>query len=252
MRENLPSTSWLVFSNFRSQEKLRLFCFPYAGGGASIFRNWAAHLPAEVELCAIQLPGRGHRLMEPCFSQLTPLVHTLADILLPHLEQPFAFFGHSMGALISFELTRHLNKQFHICPSQLFVSGHGAPQLPRLSPPIHNLPDEKFCEELRRLNGTPEEILEQPEIVQLLLPCLRADFAMCETYCYLADSPLTCPVTAFGGLQDQEVSREQIEGWNTQTNAPFLLKMLPGNHFFLHTSEPLFLQMLSQELHRLI
>jgi medium-chain acyl-[acyl-carrier-protein] hydrolase len=155
-----------------------------------------------------------------------------------------------MGGLVSFELARLLRKNYGKSPVHLFVSGHRAPQVPDPDPPIHALPELEFLEELRRLNGTPEVVLENTELMQLLLPALRADFAVIETYAYKPESPLDCPITAFGGLQDPKVSYDDLKVWQEQTNAAFSLHMLPGDHFFLQSAQPLLLQLLSQKLYR--
>lgn len=189
--------------------------------------------------------------MEPPFTRLEPLIQALAHALLPSLTKPFAFFGHSMGGLVSFELVRILRKEYDLSPVHLFVSGHRAPQVPDPDPPIHALPEAAFLEELRRLNGTPEAVLQNAELMQLLLPTLRADFAVIETYIYAPDPPLDCPITAFGGLQDQEASCDDLEAWREQTNAAFSLQMLRGDHFFLHSAQPLLLQFLSRKLHQI-
>jgi medium-chain acyl-[acyl-carrier-protein] hydrolase len=149
---------------------------------------------------------------------------------------PFAFFGHSMGALISFELARQLRRQHAPGPIALFVSAHRAPQRPAPNPPVHSLPQDEFVEELRRLNGTPEAVFQDAELMQLLLPTLRADFAVCETYTYMPEEPLECPILAFGGLQDHEVSRDDLAAWRAQTHRTFKLRMVPGDHFFLHSA----------------
>ncbi len=251
---SVPTTpnSWFAYPKPNPQASLRLFCFPYAGGRASVFRTWPEGLPTTVEVCPVQLPGRGSRLREAPFTRLSPLVQAIAQALLPHLDKPFAFFGHCVGALVSFELARQLRRQYGLSPAHFFVSGCGTPQIPDPNPLIHALPDSAFLEELRRRNGTPQEILEDPEMMQLLLPILRADFLMYETYTYTSEAPLDCPISAFGGLQDHAVSRERLEAWREQTSASFSLRMLPGNHFFLHTAQPHLLWMLSRELHRLV
>jgi len=141
-----------------------------------------------------------------------------------------------MGALISFELARQLRRQYAPDPIALFVSAYRAPQLPAPSPPIHSLPQDEFVEALRRLNGTPEAVLQDAELMQLLLPTLRADFAICETYTYTPEVPLECPILAFGGLQDREVSRDDLAAWCHQTHRAFKLRMVPGDHFFLHSA----------------
>lgn len=195
-------------------------------------------------------PGREIRLKEPSFTRLSPLVQTLAQVLHPYLNMPFAFFGHSMGALIGFELARQLRRQYSLGPVHLFVSGRRAPQIPDRSPPIHQLPESALVEELRRLNGTPESVLQNAELMQLVLPVLRADFALCETYVYSTEDPLDCPISAFGGLQDGSVSYDDLAAWRDQTNSSFTLKMIRGNHFFLQSARALILSALSQELQR--
>lgn len=244
------TNSWLAFPRPNTDAPLRLFCFPYAGGGAQIYHAWADGLPETIELCAIRLPGRGARLLETPFTRMTPLIGAMANALFPYFDKPFAFFGHSMGALLSFELTRHLRRSNAVEPSQLFVSGHRSPQLPFRGDAIHALPETEFINTLRSMNGTPEKVLEHAELMQLTLPALRADFAICETYNYLAEPPLTCPISAFGGTQDPKVSRPELEAWREQTTASFSLRMFPGDHFFLHTSQ-LLLPSLAHELSKL-
>lgn len=240
---------WIISSKPNSQARLRLFCFPYAGGSASIFRAWSDGLPETIGVCAVELPGRGALMRLALYTQLKPLVEAIAQSLLPSLDKPFALFGHSMGALISFELARLLRREYGLTPDHLFVSGRSAPHILDRDPPIHTLPDPVFIQELRRLNGTPEVVLQNQELMQLLTPILRADFAAIDTYQFDPEPPLDCPITAFGGLQDTEVSREHLEAWRTQTIAPFRLQLLPGNHFFLHSAQPLLLQAIAQQLH---
>jgi medium-chain acyl-[acyl-carrier-protein] hydrolase len=168
---------------------------------------------------------------------LTPLVHELAEAILPELDKPFAFFGHSMGALIAFELTHQLRKLNQPSPAHLIVSGRSAPHLPDTDPQTHDLPEKEFLEELRRLNGTPAEALDHPELMQLMLPILRADFAICETYSYEDRPVLDCPITALGGLDDANVSREELASWRERTSGAFTMRMFPGDHFYLHTSQ---------------
>jgi medium-chain acyl-[acyl-carrier-protein] hydrolase len=244
--------SWVTCPRPNPQAKLRLFCFHYAGGGALSFRTWLDRLPPYVEVRPIELPGRGIRLLEPPFTRIEPLIQAMENALLPALDRPFAFFGHSMGAIVSFELARLLRENNHLSPLQLFVSGRRAPQIPDSDLPIHALPEPEFLKELRRYNGTSEEVLNNTELMQLLLPTLRADFAVLETYIYAPAPPLDCPITAFGGLQDWKASREDLEAWREQTNAAFSLQMFPGDHFFLYSSETLLLQAISQELHQLV
>ena len=242
---------WFNRSELNPKARFRLFCFPYAGAGNSIFHSWLEKLPTEIEICSLQLPGRENRLKESPFTRLKPLIQTLAPLLRPHLDIPFAFFGHSMGALLSFELARELRRRNWSCPIHLFVSGSRAPQLPNPEPPIHRLPELKFQEKLNRLNGTPKEILQNAELMQLFLPALRADFAMLETYFYENEQPFDCPITAFGGLQDSKISREEIAAWRQQTHRDFTLQMFSGDHFFLNVEESALVQTISQKLFQL-
>lgn len=239
---------WIQFWQPKPQARLRLFCFPYAGGGASIFCKWSETLLPGIEVCPVQLPGRESRLLEAPFSQVFSLLEPLAQALLPYMDMPCAFFGHSMGALIGFELARYLRRQHRLSPVHLFISARRAPQLLALDPPIHHLPEQEFVEKLRDLKGTPEEVLQNAELLQLLLPLLRADFAMCETYSYTPEEPLMCPITVFGGLQDDEVSRDMLTAWYKQTSSSFKLRFFVGNHFFLHTARVPLIQALCRDL----
>jgi medium-chain acyl-[acyl-carrier-protein] hydrolase len=225
-----------------------LFCFPYAGGGSLAFRTWANDLSPSVAVCPANLPGRERRLSETPFTHTQSLVEAIAEAILPYLDMPFAFFGHSMGAIISFELARHLRRRGGPMPSHIFVSGRRAPQLKVKDSVTYNLPEAEFAEELRRLNGTPRAVLENAELMQLVIPLLRADFEVCQTYQYTDEPPLNCPISAFGGLQDQEVSSEMVEAWREQTNGPFRMWMLPGDHFFINSAQPHLLRILSQQL----
>lgn len=251
MRSALSTDRWVNCPAPNPGAALRLFCFPYAGGASSIYRSWAEHLPLTVEVCAILLPGREARLQELPYTRLPPLIESLAEALLPRLDKPFAFFGHSMGALISFELIRELRRNRGLAPAHLFVSGRRAPQIENNDPPTYNLPEGAFIEDIRRFNGTPQEVLEHPELMQLLLPALRADFAICQTYAYTEEPPLECPISVFGGLEDHDAPREYLEAWREQTTASYSLRMLPGDHFFLRKYQPLLLRLLAQQLRQL-
>jgi len=242
------SDSWFAKLRSNPESSLRLFCFPYAGGSATIYRDWQSALKAPVELYSAQLPGRGVRMRELMFTRLSPMVDAISQVILPYLDKPFAFFGHSMGGLIGFELARALRKKHGIRPEFLFVSGRRAPQISLIDPPTYNLPESEFVEEVRRLCGTPKEILDHSELLEMVLPVLRADFEVVETYAYAPEPPLDCPIAVFGGLQDEGVGREALEPWREQTSSKFTMNMLPGDHFFLHRSLPLFLQMISEYL----
>jgi medium-chain acyl-[acyl-carrier-protein] hydrolase len=249
LKRNDAGTSWIQYLIPKPQARLRLFCFPYAGGSASLFRLFSQYLPAEIEVCPVQLPGRESRLRERAYTRLEPLVDALLEVLGPYLTMPFAFFGHSMGAMISFELARALRRFTRLpIPMHLFVSGHRAPQLPTKEPPISHLAEEQFIEKVRNLKGTPEEVLEHTELLQLLIPLLRADFELCETYQWKDEPPLDCPLSAYGGLSDEAVPRETILAWREQTKASFHARFFPGEHFYIHSQQQALLFALAQEL----
>jgi medium-chain acyl-[acyl-carrier-protein] hydrolase len=245
-----PDNPWFFCPRANPHAAVRLFCIPYAGGSAPIFRSWPDGLPAQVEVFAVQLPGRGGRLKEKPYTRLITLVEDLAHAIQPYLDRPAAIFGHSFGALVSFELARQLRKRSGPLPIHLFLSGYHAPHLADPDPPISSLSDADFVERLRSLNGTPRQVLEEKALMQLLLPTLRADFEALETYLYIPEKPLDCPITVFGGLQDLQLTPDRLEAWRAHTYDSFNIYMLPGDHFFLHTSQALLLSNLSQVLKR--
>jgi medium-chain acyl-[acyl-carrier-protein] hydrolase len=242
MSSPVETSAWFPNVRFRPEARLRLFCFPYAGGGGHIYRNWQAGLPPDIEVCPVQLPGRGSRLGEPGFRNMPALTEALARVVGPRLDRPFALFGHSMGGIIAFELTRALR------PAHLFVSGCSAPHIPDEEAPTFDLPEAEFIEKLRSINGTPAEVFDHPELLQMMLPLLRADFELVETYAYVPGEPLACPITAIGGLKDEDVTREKLEAWREHSTAAFSLRMLPGGHFFVNTEQASIHRMLAQGL----
>jgi len=251
MNANRIVSPWLVRFSAIPRPRMRLFCFPYAGGAAHVFRQWPQKVGSDVEICAVEPPGRGSRMRENPFTNLFELVAVAAPALTPYMDCPFAFFGHSMGAIVSFELARYLRKTGRKEPSHLFLSGCRAPQLTHTRTVTYDLPEPEFIEDLRRLKGTPEEVLAHPELLQLMLPLLRADFAITQTYRYAEEAPLSCPLTIFGGLEDDEATREHLSPWSEHTTGAFSLHMLPGDHFFLHTSQDLLFEVVRQELGRI-
>lgn len=236
------STSWIVRPRPYKQTRVRLFCFPYAGGGASAFQAWQPLLPEKIDLCLIQLPGREARMREQPYTYLPTLLDALVPALFPYLDQPFAFFGHSLGSLICFELARYLRAHQEPQPFHIFVSGCRAPHTPSTERPIHELPEAEFISELQRLNGTPASLLANRELMQLLMPMLRADFSLFETYTYKAEEPLACPISAFGGIHDSRATRQQIAPWSEHTTNTFTLQMFPGDHFFLNEGRKLLIE----------
>jgi medium-chain acyl-[acyl-carrier-protein] hydrolase len=243
---------WITRPRPAPRARLRLFCIAHAGGGASAFRGWADALPAEVEVMPVQLPGRENRVAERPFDRLEPLVDTLADVLQSMHTLPFAVFGHSNGALIGFHLARVLRARGRPGPVHLFASGRRAPDLPSDRGPTYHLPDDAFLAELEELGGLPQVVLEHKELLSLLMPVMRADVAIHETYVHREEPPLECPITAYGGLSDPKVSREQLQGWERHTRGPFVMRTFPGGHFYLQDDRAATLRTLSADLHGIL
>lgn len=238
---------WFPALKPRQQAPLRLICFPYAGAGIAAFRAWPATLTDVIELRVAQLPGRGARLREDRFERMPALVETLAEELRPLLDRPFAFFGHSLGAIVAFEVARILRGRAP-APMHLFVSGKIAPHLPDPAPRIHKFSDNAFLRELQNLKGMPQAVLDSKELLEITLPAVRSDFTLLETYKYEPQPPLVCPITAFGGLEDPRTTENGLEGWRTETTASFDLVMLQGDHFFLDSARSLLLQCIIRSL----
>ncbi len=231
-----------------SPVRLRLICFPYAGGAAAAFNGWARNLPAGVQICAIQMPGRAERWKEPVYTDVSEAVNKLAEILLDRLDGPFAMFGYSMGAQMAFELARVFRRE-GVQPACLFVAAHRAPQLSRVLSPLHSLPDSEFIEEIaRRYEAIPPAVLEDAEIRRLFLNALRADVTMGERYTFTAAEPFSFPISVFGGTSDRSVTESELEAWRVHTSSSFKLRLLPGGHFFLRTSQSQLLQAIGEDL----
>lgn len=190
-------------------------------------------------------------MREPLLTDLPALVEALAQGLRPWLNMPYACFGHSMGALIAFELARYLRRLGAPLPVHLLVSARRAPQILNPDTPLHQLPEPAFVDQLRlRYNGIPQAILTEPELMQLFLPILRADFTVIETYRYIHQAPLDCPITVFGGLQDGRIGRVDLEAWQAMTRNACQVHMLPGEHFFLQSAQAQLLRLVAQQLAR--
>ncbi len=235
-----------------SLASVRLFCFPYAGGGASVFRGWADELPG-VEVTIANLPGRGMPFDEPSFTCIPELVQVVAEAVEPQLDRPFAVFGHSFGALLAFELARELRRRGWPVPAHLFVSAFRAPQLARRHSAIHQLPDAELIHAVRqRYNGIPRAVLEDAELLALTLPTLRADLRLHEGYRYEPEPPLDCGISAMAGAQDPLVAEWEAAAWAAQTRTRFTLELLSGDHFFVTADPKPLLAIIQRELQQLM
>jgi surfactin synthase thioesterase subunit len=226
----------------------RLFCLPYAGGGASIYRTWLAKLQPAIEVRPLQPPGRENRWREPAYCRLDDLVQCLMSDLRTSVRAPYAMFGHSLGALVSFELARALRREGFAEPDHLFISAYRAPHLPDNKEHIHMLPNDRLIERIRALGGTPKEVLENEDLLRIVLPTVRADAEVAETYAYHPEPPFSCAIVALGGIRDHGITSRDLEAWREHTTGRFSLRMFAGDHFFIQREESALLAMLRAEL----
>lgn len=225
------TTEWFSSSKSTGPTRLRLLCFPYAGGSASVFRGWERHLPSCVEVLAAQLPGRAGRWREAPLTNLNTVVEALRGPVAPYLDKPFAFFGHSMGALISLELARRIRDDFGSEPWRLFVASCNPPLLDRPMPTLATLGDDDLRKQLSDL-GLADEVLAEEELMEVLLPLVRADLGVADGYVDRDGERLSCPVTAFHGQRDPMVTRDDMALWSRVTHGRFVLRSVPAAHLF--------------------
>ncbi|KPI20319.1 Oleoyl-(acyl-carrier-protein) hydrolase [Actinobacteria bacterium OK074] len=230
----VTAASWLRRPAPDPTARARLLCFPCAGGGSMMYRPWQRRLPDDLELCLVQPPGREDRAGEEPLTHVSRIVDGLLPELRDVLDRPVVFFGHSMGALIAYTLTLRLRAEGLPLPRHLFVSARPAPQLGHHGAVRHRSSDEGLVEVLRELGGMPEEAFALPGLMETLLPLVRADFTVSETYRHTPVPPLDLPVTALGGLTDPLVPMESLEAWRECTSARFALHLFTGGHFYLH------------------
>jgi surfactin synthase thioesterase subunit len=243
------NTPWIRCFEARPQARLRLICFPYAGAGASVYRLWHADLPRGVEVHAVQLPGRETRLHEAPLTRMSDAVAGTVHALRPLLDRPFVFFGHSMGALLASEVARALQSGGAPCPRLLMLSARRAPSLPDTEPPIHCLDHDAFVAEIdRRYGGIPKEVMAHRELMELLMPALRADMEVMETHAAQLTPLLDVPLHVVGGASDPRVQREQLEAWRGLTSRSFELSILAGDHFFINSRRTELLALVSEKL----
>ena len=218
---------------------IQLFCIAHAGGGPSAFRGWAKQLSPEIEAILIELPGREGRFDEPAYRSIEPLVRDLSEATLPYLDgnRGFAYFGNSVGAFVAFETVHEIKRRTGREPMHLFVSASRAPHIPFPMSPIGELPDEELVRETSsRYDGIPPAVLADREFLSAVLPTLRADIQVAESYVEGTPRPLDCPITAFGGLGDRTVPVDHVEGWKHHTRSAFSLILLEENHLYLQSA----------------
>jgi medium-chain acyl-[acyl-carrier-protein] hydrolase len=238
--------AWVTCPNPQPQAKLRLFCFAFAGSGASIYRDWGKALEPTIEVCPIQLPGRENRFGEPLYRDVETLAPAIAQQLHPLLDKPYMIFGHSMGALVGYEVLRVLQATSQPLPKLVLLAAFRAAHLPLKREPMHQLNDEMFIEKLASLGGCPQEVLESKELMQIVLPILRADFEVCDGYTHQAGEALNCPLILIAGQHDPNAGPKEMQPWQLHTQHPAHLVTLPAGHFFLKTHQTELMQIIQQ------
>jgi len=239
---------WIAGQVGKVEANVRLFCFGHAGSGGALFHPWKTALLPEIEVCPIVLPGREMRQGEEPYTRIEQVIEPLFAALLPLTGKPFAFFGHSVGAVIAYELARRFTASYAPAPFCLFVSARRAPRLPSRRRPFFGLPDHEFLAAVRGMNGMRSELLEHPEVLQIFIPSLRADFEMNDTYTLLPGPRLPCPVFAFVGDKDAEVYPSEMSDWAEVTDNQFALRIFPGDHFYYKDAPPALLEAIRQSI----
>ncbi|OEC33743.1 Surfactin synthase thioesterase subunit [Pseudomonas cuatrocienegasensis] len=247
--QTVASTWFSVLPRGSAQAEQRLYCFPYAGAGHTVFHPWRALLSANIELALIKLPGRGARFGEPPAHSIVELAECLAtDIAKASAEaERFALFGHSMGALLAFETARRL-QQMGLSPTRLLVSGRTAPMAHGWRERLAELPDAAFLEVIRSMNGVPQALIDNAEWLELFLPIIRADFALCENYRYSPHQRLDCPIEVLAGRDDASVPLSLLDGWAEETRAGCHTQLFAGGHFFVFEQQAELLALFERSL----
>jgi len=236
---------WFDRPDSRKDARMRLFCFPYSGGSPSMFRSWAEQLPRYVEVLAVRLPGRDMRIREAPFMEWPLLLDATEAAITPYFDKPFIFFGHSLGARIAYELTWRLQEHNKPLPKQLLVAGCRCPHISHHGRYIHSLPEKEFLECLRRMGGTPPEVLADKRLMTIFGPTIRADMKLAEVWGGTVREPVNVTIVAFAGMEDDIASADKMLGWESYSNVNFAFYTLPGNHFFINSSETLLLNLIA-------
>lgn len=242
---------WYLYGGRRPDAGLRLFCFPWAGVGASVYHTWPAAMPDSVEVLGLQPPGRESRHREAPFTRLEPLLDAMVPALLPELDRPFAFFGYSLGAIVAYEAALELRRRGAAMPEALFLCATAAPQCPKPYPVPEGVSDEELLDWIRRVYAPPEAAWRVPEVMALTMGVLRADFSIYAAYDHRAEAPLDLPIHVFGGDADPGAPAELLEAWRERTTREFDAQLFAGRHFFIQEHQRELQQAVARTLSRL-
>jgi medium-chain acyl-[acyl-carrier-protein] hydrolase len=232
----------------KTTAKFNVFAFPYAGIGASLYKIDEASIPDNIALIPVQLPGREERILENPFTNMSWLVNKLASEIQSHLDKPFVFFGHCLGALIAFELAHVLKDQYSFELSHFFVSACPAPHIHKVDNPKHKLPAEQFLEEVQNIGSFEKPATVEKKVTNILLPGLKADFSLYENYQYAAKEKLSCPITVFHGVEDHYIPVDLLLAWEEQTDEGFFQQSFAGNHLYIHNNLKAVLEIIDSQL----
>ncbi|CAM5560433.1 thioesterase II family protein [Streptomyces griseomycini] len=247
-----PAAPWIAGRYAVGPPRLRLFCLPPAGGGASTFNAWRPHLPPGIELAPVELPGRGSRIGEPVPYALGPLADGLLDGVRGELDLPYALFGHSFGAVVAYELTRRIERRDDLpAPAALLVSAHRAPHVPLGREPLTGSDDRRLAAWLHGHGGLPGELLEHPGFLSHLLRAVRADLELAESYLLPEPAPVRCPLVVLAGADDDVAAPSAVEPWAGYGAAPPRMRVVPGGHSYPRTHPEATLNAVTGELRRL-
>ena len=241
-------TPWLTCYLPRPEAGIRLFCFPHGGGGPQSYKNWAEKLPETIEVFSLNFPGRGSRRREPAIHDMEKLAESITEAVSSYIDKPFAFFGHSVGALVAYETAGKMKEKGLPSPVRLLVSAHKVPHESRETDPMYNLSDEELVEKIIELGLVPEETLENRELVDFILPPLKADFEVSETYSFKGRDPLETSITALGGKKDPLLTPEDLKNWDSYTKGNFTWKVFDGDHFYTESHTKILLDEISRLL----
>lgn len=245
---SLTGHKWFHRAHRREQVHLRLFCLPYAGGSPTAYDTWSHQLPDLVELVTLRLPGHGRRILEPSYSRWPELLDDVIRELTPFLDLPFAFFGHSFGARLAYELTRRLEETAGPLPLHVFLSGCRCPHQPHRQPLLHQLPSDQFQARVIADNEYLAKLVNIEELIELMEPMLRAEIRMAERWGGDDKPPLNVPLSAFSGRDDDIATPQKMTDWTSFTRKGFTSATFPGGHFFVHSCEESLLQRIADEL----
>ncbi len=243
-------TKWFVIPKPNPHADLRLICFPYAGGSATTYMSWVKHLPQNIELVIVQAPGRGTRMFEKAFSTMASLTKELLTVFPNYTNKPYIFFGHSLGSRVAFELMSQLQHRSFPLPQYFIASGSRAPHIISSKKSIHHLPDDEFIAQLKLLNGTPQAVIENKELMELFLPLVRADFEIADNYCFTSKAIFNCPITVLSGKDDIDITQFHLESWGNFFNTKQEIHMIPGNHFFIESHKDVVLEKVNEIIAR--